>query len=135
MGKWTVDANEMKRIMDVHAVMARASGDERLSRRTGMCNMRSFVITTSWVFTVERPEGNGWLRVADLLGLRHDSLWSVFRDDRPRYEPPTLGDPRVCEASVLKRGKPAPCGKRDSWSFRVTKPGRYLAARWLLHPP
>lgn len=117
-----MDAAEMERVLSVHKVMDYASKDERLNRRASLCNLRSFIITTAWVFTWERPEGNGWERVAELVGIRPGSLWLVFDDDRPRYEPPTLRDPRTCEASVLKRGKPGICGKRGTTSFRVTNP-------------
>jgi hypothetical protein len=117
-----MNGDEMKRVLDVHAILARAYADDRLSRRAGPCNLRSFVVTTAWVCGIDRPEGNRWERVAELMGIRGDSLWSVFREDAPRYEPLRGTDDSGCEGEMLRRGKPGLCGRRSSTAFRVTDP-------------
>jgi len=116
-----MNGDELSRVLNVHKVMARAYADDRL-HRVGICDMRSFVIAAAWVFTIERPRENYWVRVAELVRIRPESLWLVFSDDAPRFQPPQSAQPRECEAAVLKRGKEGVCGRRGTHSFRVTDP-------------
>lgn len=107
-------------MMDTHELLSRAYADERLAGRAGPCVMRQFIVTVIWVCGWERPEGNRWARVAELVGFPANLVWSVFADDAPRYVPPRPDHGREpCEAPGIR--KPV-CGRRSNQWFRVTNP-------------
>jgi hypothetical protein len=121
---------ELQRMMDTHELIGRAYDDPRLTVQAGGCDLRSFVVTVTWVLGWERPEGNAWERVLDLTGMQQPAmLWYVFSDDAPRYEPPRGDSRESCEAPGVR--KPA-CGRRGYLSFRVTNPvdGTWRMARY-----
>ena len=109
-------------MMHTHELTARAYADSRLTVRAGPRDMRSFVITTIWVLAWEQPtEGNRWDRVLELMGIPGEWLWSVLREDAPRWQMPVnrAGARGPCEAPGIR--KPL-CGRKGCQAFRVTNP-------------
>jgi hypothetical protein len=100
-------------------------------------NTRTLAIAITWAWLTLPREGQTWDAILDLAGWtdrqsRMHMLRGAVGEDAPRYEPPNSEMPwhRPCEAPMIRR--PGLCGKRGTWTRRVTDPatGRWRKASW-----
>jgi hypothetical protein len=118
-----MDGRELKRTLAVHNLIARAYADDRFPSPRGMStDLRMFTVTILWVVGIEqKPKGERWTRVCEVMHLNGYRFWEAIRADLPRYEPEGWHyQGGECEAPMIRRG--GLCGKRATTAFQVTDP-------------
>jgi hypothetical protein len=117
----SIAGGELKRIIACHRLTARIYADARFAR-WGARDVRTVALALAAATTTERPRGyqGTWERVCELTGLSRESIWSVIREDLPRWQP--AGETWVhageCEAPMIRRA--GPCGQPGPARARVS---------------
>jgi hypothetical protein len=112
-----VNGHDIKRMMGVRDTLTRIYADTRFPTN----ELRLLAVTAVWVVGIERPPGNRWQRIMQIMRLDGYRFWHLISEDAPRYQPPTRYGNARCEAPKGPRARtPGPCGKSGNQSFRVT---------------
>ncbi len=117
-----MDGRDLRRTLDIHAVLARAYADPRFPAPSATGDVRMFIVNAIWVAGIERvPDGGWYTRMCELLPRGSDGFWRAVAEDAPRFEPDdvkrTWGGP--CPAPMVRR---AACGKPGKIRVRVADP-------------